>query len=213
MQTSLEEDILESILVIQQGGVAATVEKIASHLSVAEDTIIPALEKCKGRALLTGDVASEWHFTPEGKRTAEKVARKHAVLSCFLSEKLGLEAEAASREACILEHGVSEETIEALDSYLQTTGRGCSRGHGRRNCDHLSASSPLVTFPEGATVFVTFIRCPGRHRRLIDLGIIEGEPITIRRKLHNDAVVITVKGCDIALSPEVASEIHVRRQE
>jgi DtxR family Mn-dependent transcriptional regulator len=51
------------------------------------------------------------------------------------------------------------------------------------------------------------IRCLGRNRRLIDLGLIPGEQISIRRKLYNNAVVVRVKGADIALSPEIASTI------
>ena len=57
------------------------------------------------------------------------------------------------------------------------------------------------------------IRCFAKHNRLIDLGVIPGELITLRRKLVNNAVVITVKGCDIALSPEVSANIMVERCE
>ena len=57
------------------------------------------------------------------------------------------------------------------------------------------------------------IRCFAKHSRLIDLGVIPGELITLRRKLVNNAVVITVKGCDIGLSPEVSANIMVERCE
>ncbi|HJK25027.1 MAG TPA: FeoA family protein, partial [Methanocorpusculum sp.] len=60
---------------------------------------------------------------------------------------------------------------------------------------------------------VSMIRCFAKHSRLIDLGVIPGELITLRRKLVNNAVVITVKGCDIALSPEVSANIMVERCE
>ncbi|MCQ1538868.1 metal-dependent transcriptional regulator [Methanocalculus taiwanensis] len=211
MQTSLEEDILEDILAIQKDGDTPTLEKIASRLSLPVETILPALERCRDSGLISSNSPSLWTLTKEGRKTAEVIARRHAVLACFLTEKLGLEAEAASREACLLEHDISEETIDALDSFMQSPDRQC-RGHGRRHCAHYSESAPLINFSEGETLIVTFVRCPGRHRRLIDLGVIEGEPIIIRRKLHNEAVVISVKGCDIALSPEIASEINARRR-
>ncbi|GAA5262152.1 DtxR family transcriptional regulator, Mn-dependent transcriptional regulator [Methanocalculus sp. MC3] len=211
MQTSLEEDLLETILRIQQDGDVPTQERIFSHLSQPEASISTALEQCMHQDLIISGGSSGYHLTPAGRRAAEMIARKHAVLECFLKETLGLEAEAASREACLLEHDVSEETIDALDSFIQSKGGKC-RGHYRRPCPTPPESKPLISFPEGEPLIVTFVRCPGRHRRLIDLGVIEGEPIIIRRKLHNEAVVISVKGCDIALSPEVASEIHARRR-
>ncbi len=211
MQTSLEEDLLETILLIQQEGKIPTQERILSHLSQPEASISTALEQCMHQELIVSRGSSGYHLTPAGRRAAEMIARKHAVLECFLKETLGLEAEAASREACLLEHDISEETVEALDSFMQTKGGRCPV-HGVRSCSTPPESEPLISFPEGEPLTVTFVRCPGRHRRLIDLGVIEGEPITIRRKLHNEAVVISVKGCDIALSPEVASEIHARRR-
>jgi len=211
MQTSLEEDLLETILLIQQDGNVPTLERILSHLSQPEASISTALEQCMHMDLIISGGSQGYHLTPAGRSAAEMVARKHAVLECFLKETLGLEAEAASREACLLEHDISEETIEALDSFMQSKGGRC-RGSRRRPCSIPPESGPLISFPEGEPLTVTFVHCPGRHRRLIDLGVIEGEPITIRRKLHNEAVVISVKGCDIALSPEVASEIHVRRR-
>ncbi len=211
MQTSLEEDLLETILLIQQEGDVPTLERIFSHLSQPEASISTALEQCMHQDLIISRGSSGYQLTPAGRRAAEMIARKHAVLECFLKETLGLEAEAASREACLLEHDISEETIEALDSFMQSKGGRCPK-HRRHHCPTPPESGPLISFPEDEPLIVTFVRCPGRHRRLIDLGVIEGEPIIIRRKLHNEAVVISVKGCDIALSPEVASEIHARRE-
>ena len=48
-------------------------------------------------------------------------------------------------------------------------------------------------------------------QRLLDLGLVPGERAIIKRKLSNGALVVQVKGCDVAVSPEIASAIGVER--
>ena len=118
------------------------------------------------------------------------------------------ETEEASEEACILEHTISNETINKLDSFLdKTTPEFVSH-------KELTAKNPIVPLlecTEGSLLHVAMIEAFSKHNRLIDLGVVPGELITLKRRLHNDAVVIKVKGCDIALSPEIASSIMVER--
>ena len=149
---------------------------------------------------------------------AAQVARKHAVLETFLKDVLGKQPDAASKEACILEHNISSETIERLDNFLDQRKPEPvpSETTGFINHNNLTRRNPIVPLsecPEGSLLHVSMIRCFAKHNRLIDLGVIPGELITLRRKLVNNAVVITVKGCDIALSPEVSANIMVERCE
>jgi DtxR family Mn-dependent transcriptional regulator len=50
-----------------------------------------------------------------------------------------------------------------------------------------------------------------RANRLLDLGVVPGERVRIKRKLANQSIVVQVKGCDVALSPEVAASVCVER--
>lgn len=77
-----------------------------------------------------------------------------------------------------------------------------------RHCRGRDACT-LLDCKEGDTVRVAMIRGPRRNRRLLDLGIFPGEIVQIRRKLPNHSVVVRVKGCDIAISPEIAMSIIV----
>ncbi|WP_298666472.1 metal-dependent transcriptional regulator [uncultured Methanofollis sp.] len=207
MSSSVREDCLEAILALS-GKDCRPVSEAEVGGAVEADTaeVMAAL-----RTLVTGgDITREgegYMLTPQGKKTAESVFRKHRVLECFLSEMLGMDTGAASKEACVLEHGVSDETIDRLSTYIQGPGRHRSmrRGSGHR------PRHTLLDFAEGDTVEVTMIRCTGKNRRLMDLGVIPGEKIILQRKLGNNAVVVTVKGADIALSPEIASTIFAEK--
>jgi DtxR family Mn-dependent transcriptional regulator len=51
-----------------------------------------------------------------------------------------------------------------------------------------------------------------RGGRLADLGLIPGEHIIIRQKMA-DTLLIRVKDCDIAISPEIAHSVLVEVKE
>jgi DtxR family Mn-dependent transcriptional regulator len=206
MLPSAFEDYLEAILTITgDSGRAATLEEIAAALgngtAAAEETVAALAEEGYLERVSGGTV----RLTADGSAVASRVARKHRVLQCFLTEMLGVDEAAANREACTLEHGISDETIERLSSYMDGT-RSPAMHMGR--CRAPDACT-LLDCKEGDTVRVATVRGPRRHRRLLDLGIFPGEVIQIRRKLQNKSVVIRAKGCDIAISPEVAASIIV----
>ncbi len=228
MTFELSEDILEAIL--NTGKETVKVSNLEDLAHGDTEGLSKSVTCLKDKGYLT-ESARGLSLTDKGVVKAAQVARKHAVLTSFLTDVLGNEPDHASKEACLMEHSISTETIERLDTFLEKRGPGHKSGRGRpwgRHAAHLEMSSsqehegharltkrnPIVSLSEceeGSLLYVSMIRCFAKHRRLIDLGVIPDELITLRRKLDNNAVVITVKGCDIALSPEVAENIMVER--
>ena len=205
MLSSMVEDYLEAILEIaENSGRPPTVEEIAAALKTGKETAsstIAALAR-EGYLEQVGDAV---RLTEKGAALASKVARKHTVLQCFLTEMLGIDTNSASREACTLEHGISDDTIERLSSYMSGTATAPSRMRRRRGQETVT----LLDCNEGDIARVALMRGPGGHRRLLDLGVFPGEIVEVRRKLPNNSVVVRVKGCDIAISPEIARSIFV----
>jgi len=212
MKAELPEDILEAILNLQKPVVMRT--ELVSFEMRGEEQFNNAISSLIREEYLSEEKGG-YALTPSGKKKAETVARKHAVLASFLTDVLGAKPEAASKEACVLEHNISTETINKLDSFLDKTLK-TDGGKSSEYVDHqkLTAKNPIVPLigcKEGSLLHVAMIQSFSKHDRLIDLGVLPGEIITLRRKLSNDAVVIKVKDCDIALSPEIASNILVER--
>lgn len=214
MTSMLSEDILETILNTGKSELPAGSLSIPSHSADAIDHALSHLAD-HGYIRRTGSLIT---LTPAGAEKAAQVARKHAVLASFLTDVLGARPDDASREACILEHNISTDTINRLDSFLDQRKPEAepvsSPDEEYTNHTSLTRKNPIIPLagcPEGSLLHVAMIRCFAKHSRLVDLGVIPGELITLRRKLDNNAVVITVKGCDIALSPEVAENILVER--
>jgi DtxR family Mn-dependent transcriptional regulator len=146
------------------------------------------------------------------------VVNRHRILESFLAEKLGVEPGKASGEACLMEHQVSDETIRKLSDFLGRQGgarrrsRTRSGGAGDGEGEVAGTPIPLSEYPEGTRLRVMAIGNFSRVRRLADVGLLPGESLVLKRKLSNGSVVVEVKGCDIALSSEIAACILVEEE-
>lgn len=214
MSSPAVEDALETALILSSG------ERRPIRIAELADALGPGHEPveviadCLIREGYAKRVDAETLIlTDTGWALGEKIQRRHKTLECFLGEMLGLGAEKASTEACRLEHDVTDETINRISGLIEgpcPAGNFPRRSHwGRRRDWNLQGN--ILDCEEGDEVRVRMVRGLGWNRRLIDLGIVPGEILTIRRKLRNQSMVVQVKGCDVALSPEVARTIFVER--
>ena len=133
-----------------------------------------------------------------------------------------MDSSSASHEACRIEHAVSDETIDRLGNYLRPPGShaGILVNHPENavyrssSCitnDPEAISRTLADCEEGDRVVVCAISGWSCAKRLLDLGVVPGQQVSIKRKLSNRSLVVQVKSCDVALSPEIASAIFVER--
>ena len=211
MEPSLREDLLEAIcLLIRDSQRSPRVREIASALDKPEGEIQSGVTTlaADGDVILENDGTVT--LTATGQELGNRVAKKHETLQCFLSEILGMDRSSASDEACVLEHAVSDDTINRIGTYMQSPPRRWRRGQGDAGQD-ASPLPALTDFNEGDELVVSGILGRERAWRLLDLGVVPGERVRIKRKLANHALVVQVKGCDVALSPEVAASICVER--
>ncbi len=132
MESSEREDYLEAVLVRHLAAQAPpSAEDVAGDLSLEEDTVSADLKSLENQGDLVFDEKGAISLTVQGHSTAERVLKKHRVLQCFLGEILGMEEHAASDEACVLEHSISDSTINRIGNYVKKAGsrRGRHRGN------------------------------------------------------------------------------------
>jgi DtxR family Mn-dependent transcriptional regulator len=222
MLPSLREDYLEAIQLFFE-----TRSRFPTHPELAAALVRPEEEvrelagqlAASGDIILTGDDTVT--LSDKGRALGTCVLKKHETLQCFLSEMLGMDTSSASHEACTLEHSVSDETIDRLGEYLRRPrvadegGSGCFvsdvSGPGDRTSPDSCTPFSILDFNEGDNLVVRCILGQSCAKRLMDLGVIPGERILIRRKLANRSIVLQVKGCDVAISPEIAAAVSVER--
>ncbi len=107
------EDYLEAILMIQkQKGMVRSVD-LARHMGYSKPSICHAVSILKKENYLSVDNDGFLHLTDSGKEVAEKVYEKHLFLTDMLM-KAGVGKEEAERDACKMEHGISDESFGKL---------------------------------------------------------------------------------------------------
>ena len=107
------EDYLEAILVLQkQKGMVRSVD-VARHMNVSKPSVCHAVATLKDGGFLTMDDGLFLHLTNIGREVAEQIYEKHR----FFTERLiaaGVAPEMAERDACRIEHVISEESFKRL---------------------------------------------------------------------------------------------------
>ncbi len=107
------EDYLEAILVLhKKTGMVRSVD-VARHLDVSKPSVCHAVATLKGGGFLTMDEDYLLHLTDIGREVAEQIYEKHR----FFTERLiaaGVDPETAERDACRIEHVISDESFQCL---------------------------------------------------------------------------------------------------
>ncbi len=105
------EDYLEAILVLQkQKGMVRSVD-IARHMEVSKPSVSHAVTTLKEGGFLTMDDDFFLHLTDLGRQVAEQTYEKHRFFTDLLTEA-GVDPALAERDACRMEHVISQESFE-----------------------------------------------------------------------------------------------------
>ena len=105
------EDYLEAILVVQEKKGNARSIDVVNELNVSKPSVSIAMKKLRNQSLIVIDDNGYITFTSEGKSIAENVYNKHKLLTDALIS-IGVNEEEAVKEACEIEHIISDETYE-----------------------------------------------------------------------------------------------------
>ena len=120
------EDYLEAILVLQQKqGMVRSVD-VARHLEVTKPSVCHAVATLRDGGFLTMDSDYFLHLTDVGREVAEQIYEKHRFFTDRLIEA-GVDPETAERDACRMEHVISQESFERLRDAYKTKNEESAR--------------------------------------------------------------------------------------
>lgn len=115
------EDYLETILILQnRNGLVRSID-IAAELNISKASVSVAMKKLQGGGYIRMDENHAIRLTPKGREHAESIYEKHLLFSDVLTS-LGVEEDTAARDACQMEHAVSDESFGALKKYFLRYG-------------------------------------------------------------------------------------------
>ena len=115
------ENYLETILMLQRQGVDVRSIDIAVELGYTKPSISRAMSILKANDFIVMDSKGYITLTEKGREVAERMYERHLFLSSCL-EKIGVSEETAVKDACRIEHVISQESFEKLKDYVASTG-------------------------------------------------------------------------------------------
>lgn len=108
------EDYLERILMLQEKGmVEIHAVDLASSFGYSKASISIALRKLEDKGYVALGPKQQLYLTPAGDALARKIYERHEVVGKLLIG-LGVDEETAFRDACRIEHDLSDESFEAI---------------------------------------------------------------------------------------------------
>ncbi|MDR2807670.1 MAG: metal-dependent transcriptional regulator [Spirochaetaceae bacterium] len=112
------EDYLEMIsFLADEGDVRVT--DIAVRLKVSKPSVLNALKTLESQGFLHHAHYSTVQLTEKGIAGAAAIRERHRFLTIFLRDVIGVSPEIAEKDACSMEHFLSEETLEKLQQISQ----------------------------------------------------------------------------------------------
>lgn len=123
--TVANEDYLECMVRIEsEAGEGAGVRSvdIANQLDVSKASVNKAVAALKSQGLVDQSHYGKVMLTDEGRAIGEAVWYRHRLLRTFLMRELGVPYQRADSEACMMEHALSEDTMDRWLRYLEGGG-------------------------------------------------------------------------------------------
>lgn len=111
------EMYLETILILSKKNGSVRSVDISEHMGYSKPSVSRAVGLLKKDAFITVEKEGYIHLTDKGLAMAEKILERHTILTDLLV-RLGVSQETASKDACRIEHVVSDETFEAIRKHM-----------------------------------------------------------------------------------------------
>ena len=114
------EDYLEAVYMLIAEERPAQVRDVARMLGVKMPSVVKAIHELKRLGLVTQKPYAAIELTAKGSRVAKLVLGRHTLIRDFLL-KLGVSRRNADKDACLMEHILSAETIDRIRTYTENS--------------------------------------------------------------------------------------------
>lgn len=209
-----EREMLKAVYRHTKDGGEAHTGMLADTLGVAPGTVTASVKRLAERGLVDHRPYQGVSFTPEGRKAAIALIRRHRIVERFLADMLGYAWNEADRLATTFEHDLPDEVTERLFVALD---RPTSCPHGfpipEPEQADLPEMPPLYDLEPGtvAVVAVPGSTDPEVASFLDALGVRPGVTVEVKEKHPFDGpVVLRVDGEDRTLGERIARQIYVR---
>ncbi len=180
------EEYLEAICRLEEEATPVATSRLAEKMAVSPASASEMVSKLAQQGLVAYEPYKGAFLTPEGKKKALSLLRRHRLWERFLTDILGLGWDLVHEEACRLEHAASDELVERIAEVLE---RSQTCPHGRpiptRQGETPSQSViPLAELEAGGKALIQYIAEEGEEflRYLHNLGLIPQATVYLEEK-------------------------------
>lgn len=207
------EDYLKAIYRLSPQGRPAATSEIAQRLELSPASVSGMVKRLSEQGLLEHVPYRGVQLTPEGRRAALRMLRRHRLIEAYLVAFLGYTWDTVHDEAERLEHAVSDTLVDRMATVL---GHPTVDPHGdpipTSEGDILElASTPLAEVPTGATVEIRQVEegQPDRLRYIASIGLRPGGQVTVLdRQPFQGPITVAVEGQTHVIGHELAQVVR-----
>jgi len=234
VEKEVVEQYLKVILSIGEGDSPVKTNEIAKAMGLAPASVTESVQKLADKGYLRYEAYKGARLTNKGRRIANKISRKHRLLERFLSDVLGIEPSKVHKQACEMEHSLTDEAEIALCRMMNHPDT-CSDDHKKippcnldiescAECRAMSAAEiktstykgdlrQLTELSKGERAKIQFIR-GGENvvEKLHNMGLTKGADIQLTNAApFSGPVEICVRGCKLVIGRGIAEKIFVHK--
>lgn len=112
------EDYLEVIGNLNEKNNNPRVKDIAEILKVSKPSVHTALHQLENKGMITHEHYGAITITKIGAKRYSAIKHRHDTLKQYLIQVLGVSAENAEKDACEMEHKMSNETFSKIEEII-----------------------------------------------------------------------------------------------
>ncbi|MDL2298036.1 metal-dependent transcriptional regulator [Synergistaceae bacterium OttesenSCG-928-D05] len=113
------ETYLETILILREKQDIVRSIDIANELGYTKPSVSRAVKLLKERGYIVVQKGGAIELTKKGLDMANKVYERHLTITKFFIETLGVDPDTAEKDACRIEHIISQETFEKIKERVE----------------------------------------------------------------------------------------------
>lgn len=199
------EDYLEVIYQLSRENGTARISDIAQRLDIAKPSVTQAITTLRREGMVYQDRYGPVLLTPKGEKRACEVWYRHRVIRRYLEEALQVKPVTANRDACMMEHSISEETFAQIEKWLKEKPDAITPPIPKE-----MTLAELLPGQKARIVKVigkdTWIR-----QRLMEMGLVSGVELEMERFAPlGDPIEVNLQGQHLSLRQAEAAMLLVK---
>ena len=222
------EMYLRTVYELEEEGITPLRARIAERLEQSGPTVSQTVARMERDGLIVVERDRSLSLTPEGRRLATAVMRKHRLAERLLTDVLGMDITQVHDEACRWEHVMSDAVERRVVAVLEDPSRS-PFGNPIPSLDEVGDATSATTGQEGVRAVDLNLTGPTRVKvlqineilqqgteaqsALVSLGSLVGADVELSPLDNGGVLLTTPDGGEVALAPEFAHALRVETVE